>query len=151
RNGSHRVTDLAAGRLYLSCRPAALYLNDRNDRAAPFEAAAQGKTNRQDTPMTEIKTVKAPQDRRPKKADVDDSKRVVQVRDLELTIDLSAMDDFEVIEALQDNNFVPALRALLDAEQIAKVKDALREDGRVTLSAMAEFVGELFQEINPNS
>jgi len=101
--------------------------------------------------MTEIKTVKAPQDRRPKKADVDDSKRVVQVRDLELTIDLSAMDDFEVIEALQDNNFVPALRALLDAEQIAKVKDALREDGRVTLSAMAEFVGELFQEINPNS
>lgn len=101
--------------------------------------------------MTEVKTVKAPQDRRPKKADVDDSKRVVQVRDLELTIDLSAMDDFEVIEALQDNNFVPALRALLDAEQIAKVKDALREDGRVTLSAMAEFVGELFQEINPNS
>lgn len=99
----------------------------------------------------DVKQVKAPQDRKPKQTKQDDTKRAITVRDLELTVDLSALDDFEVIEALQDDNFIPALRALLDAEQISKVKEALRKDGRVSMTAMTEFVQELFEALNPNS
>lgn len=101
--------------------------------------------------------VKNPQDHKPtqpaKPVDNGDGTLTVTVRGAAYTVNRGNLDDYEVMEHLSDGNFIPALRAILDADQIAQVKESLRDPGtgRVKASAMGEFVSELIGALNPNS
>lgn len=106
--------------------------------------------------MPEVKNVKKPQDRLPKK----DAPREVVVQGVSLEIDPLVFDDFEVVDALdqlQDGNGLKVatlLRKILKTpEQFAKVMDALRdgEGGRVPVDKASDFVTELMDRAAPNS
>lgn len=101
--------------------------------------------------------VKKPQDRRAK---IDkDGSRTVTVRGLTVTVPLEVMDDFELLDDLNamDNDEPQALpsilRRVLGKEHFKEAMRILRDPatGRVSITDGAEFVGELFKALDPNS
>ena len=108
---------------------------------------------------------KKPADRKPPKPREVDGHMVVTVRGIEVRVPKDAMDDLEVVEAIEQNNWLPALRALLPpyevdgedgeavtVDQVAKVKESIRgENGRVRYSDTVEFLNELMGALAPNS
>lgn len=131
--------------------------------------------------MAETKTVKAPQDHKPKeeKPKVDtveidvetgetdaDGKpktrkakaRRVALRGVVVTVPDEALDDFEVLDdmrALQDDedaSRMPALLRRLIGDDYKRVLNALRgSNGRVSVEDGTTFVWELIKALNPNS
>lgn len=102
--------------------------------------------------------VKKPQDHLPKK-DADEA-RTVEVRGVTYTIDEDALDDWELLEAIalidsgSDAGALQAprvLKAFLGATQYATVLESLRVNGRVSIEAGAEFLGDLIEALDPNS
>lgn len=82
----------------------------------------------------------------------------VTVRGVPLTISADALDDFELLDDLneleQNNNpgRLPSLLRRLVGDQWKAVMEALRGDnGRVSVEDGAEFVGEVLEAISPNS
>ncbi len=96
---------------------------------------------------------KQPADRKPSKPRKgEDGRLLVTVRGTEYAVNAEALDDYDVLENLSDGDFIPALRALLDPEQIQAVKAELRdpETGRLPASTMAEFFSDLMGALNPS-
>lgn len=113
--------------------------------------------------MTDKKTTvpagaKKPTDRKPKAEDAP-SVLTVTLRDVDWTIEPEALDDFELLDDIRETEVGNATRLpsvlnrLLGAEQSRKAMDVLRDKttGRVSIEAGAEFVGEIFEELNPSS
>lgn len=96
---------------------------------------------------------KQPADRKPPAGLDDPNFRTATVDGHEYRANVDALDDFEVVEALQVGNYVPAIGMLLDEEQLAKVKDRLRdkESGRVRYSDVVVFTNKLLEALRPNS
>ena len=102
---------------------------------------------------------KQPEDHKPKAEDDTPQDVSVTVKGVDLTIPGDAMDDFELLDDLYelDQKKNPArlpslMKRLVGEEQWADIMEALRGDnGRVSVEAGAEFVGEVLEAINPNS
>lgn len=84
--------------------------------------------------------------------------RKVTVRDIDLTIDLDVLDDFELLDmlaSLEDGNALQAPRILrrVLGEEYADAKKALRdrETGRIKGDVAVEFIRDLFTALDPNS
>jgi len=112
-----------------------------------------------------------PQDRKPKTRKKPAEALTVKVRDIELSIPLDALDDFELLEDLSEAQSLAGssdpddvgratqlslmtLRRLLPPAELDKAKSALRDPatGRVKASEMLPLVGEIFEAAkNPNS
>lgn len=82
----------------------------------------------------------------------------VTVRDIDLTIDLDVLDDFELLDmmaSLEDGNALQAPRILrrIIGPEYQNVMRALRdpETGRIAGDVAVEFIRDLFAELNPNS
>lgn len=115
-----------------------------------------------DTAKTKASTAKpraakTPQDHKPPRGKV----RHVQVMGVDVDIDPSRLDDWELMETLYDLQadpegnalkVVPFIRTLLGETQYQTVKEQLRDsDGRITGSRMSEFMTGLFEHMDPNS
>lgn len=84
--------------------------------------------------------------------------RKLTVRDIDLTIDLDVLDDFELLDmmaSLEDGNTLEAPRILrrIIGPEYQNVKRALRdpETGRITGDVSVEFIRDLFAGLDPNS
>lgn len=104
--------------------------------------------------MAATATRKQPQDHKPKA----DAPRTVTVRGETFTIPADALDDFELLGDLgriQEGEaaLLPnVLRRLVGDDGYRRAMDALRgENGRVSVSDGAEFVGEILTALDPNS
>ena len=103
--------------------------------------------------------VKQPEDHKPKAEDDDTPKELhVTVRGIELTVMSDALDDFELLDDLneleQNENpgRLPSILRRLVGDQWKKVVDNLRgENGRVSVEEGAKFVGEVLEALNPSS
>lgn len=102
---------------------------------------------------------KQPQDHKPKASEDDTPKELhVTVRGLELTVMSDALDDFELLDDLneleQNENpgRLPSILRRLVGDQWKTVVNHLRGDnGRVSVEDGAEFVGEVLEALNPSS
>lgn len=123
--------------------------------------------------MVEIPAgAKVPQDRKPKKEDVEDligGDTIITVRGVDFTIPQEVRDDFELLDDLaqldarEDATRLPSLlrRLLPDIDQgedkparnqWKTAMDLLRgENGRVTIEDGANFVWDIMKELDPNS
>lgn len=101
---------------------------------------------------------KKPEDHKPKDDEAPQDVTVT-VKGVELTVPGDAMDDFELLDDLNelDQKKNPArlpsvLKRLVGEDHWGEVMEALRgENGRVSVETGAEFVGEVLEAINPNS
>ena len=83
----------------------------------------------------------------------------VSVQGVDVTVDATLLDDWELMEslyALQDGDalqIVPVMRRLLGDATYRQVKDRLRDpqSGRVNASRMSDWLTELFRQLSPNS
>ena len=88
----------------------------------------------------------------------------IEVRNISLVIDGSAMDDVELFDMIErfgaagteaeGLRLVPKLlRGLVGDEQFPQIMDLIRspETGRVTFDAANQLIVEIMQELNPNS
>ncbi len=97
--------------------------------------------------------VKKPQDRKPKAA----KDLSVSVDGVSVTVSPDALDDFELLDdlsGLQDGNAakLPSILRRLAGDDYKRILDELRGDaGRVSVKRATEFIGDLIQEISPNS
>lgn len=105
-----------------------------------------------------------PQDHKAAKPREVDGRMVVTVRGVECRVPTEALDDLEILEAIEAGNWLPAMKAMLPpydvesedgpvtVDQVAAVKGALRgADGRVRYSSTVDFLNELMGALNPNS
>lgn len=96
---------------------------------------------------------KKPQDhKKPAKSLAENPDIAVTVRDVEWTIEAEALNDWELLEDLNDpsgGSAPSAMRRFLGPEQYDKAKDLVRDphSGRVPADAMSEFIGELFEAV----
>ena len=103
------------------------------------------------------KNAKKPEDHKPKASDAPEVIEVT-VRGVDLKIDADALDDFELMDDLneleQNENpaRLPSILRRLVGDQYRSVMDAIRgENGRVSVEAGSEFLGEVMEAISPNS
>ena len=103
------------------------------------------------------KNAKKPEDHKPKASEKPEWIEVT-VRGVDLRIDPDALDDFELMDDLneleQNENptRLPSILRRLVGDQYREVMDALRgENGRVTVEAGSEFLGEVMEAVSPNS
>lgn len=103
------------------------------------------------------KNAKKPEDHKPKASEKPKWIEVT-VRGVDLKIDPDALDDFELMDDLneleQNENpaRLPSILRRLVGDQYREVMDSLRgENGRVTVEAGAQFVGEVMEAVSPNS
>lgn len=96
---------------------------------------------------------KKPQDRKPKK----DAVREVTLRGVTFEVDPEVLDDFDVLDALdqiQEGNGlrIAGLLRKLTGDKFNDMRAALRdpETGRIPVETAGEFMGELFEAIAPN-
>ena len=69
----------------------------------------------------------------------------VDFRGQSYTVAASALDNIEILEFIEDEQYFKAIRATIGAEQWTKFKDENRdEQGRVTADAFQEFVETVF-------
>lgn len=99
------------------------------------------------------------QDENPTPDESAEKPQVVNVRGVDYTLEPGALDDFELLDDLNEvevtNNAarMPSiLRRLLGRPQSQAALDTLRDPatGRITVDAGAAFVNELWDAINPN-
>lgn len=60
-------------------------------------------------------------------------------------VERSNIDNLELFEAIEDGNYITAVRGFLGGEQWAQFKDAHREDGRVPMSALSDLLDTLME------
>lgn len=101
--------------------------------------------------------VKKPQDHQPKATDQPEVINVT-VRGVDLQVDAAALDDFELLDDLneleqnQNPGRFPSILRRLVGDQWKTVIEALRgPNGRVSVEDGVEFVGELLEAVSPNS
>ena len=72
---------------------------------------------------------------------------------LTVTIEPDALDDWEFLELIEADQFASAIKHLLGAEQLAAVKEHVRdaETGRVRVTAMSDVLKEIMGKVSPNS
>ena len=72
---------------------------------------------------------------------------------LTVTIEPDALDDWEFLELIEADKFASAIKHLLGAEQLAAVKEHVRdaETGRVRVTAMSDVLKEIMGKVSPNS
>lgn len=106
---------------------------------------------------------KKPQDHQAKKVKpqvekVDEGWKVTH-KGATITLASEVFDDFELLDEIgaveegKGNRLPALLRRLVGPEQFRSVMEALRDKktGRVSVEAGAEFLGEIFEAVNPNS
>lgn len=92
-------------------------------------------------------TAKQPQDRQAK-AEAKREDIIVEHNGDEYTIDREAANNVEILELIEDEKYISALRAYLGSEQWGRWKDANRDDaGRVPQSAFEEFLNAAMSSI----
>lgn len=111
--------------------------------------------------MTESKipaNAKKPEDHKSKAEDAVPEELTVTVRGLELKVMSDALDDFELLDDLneleQNDNpgRLPSILRRLVGDQWKKVIEHLRgENGRVSVEDGSEFIGEVLEALNPSS
>ena len=106
---------------------------------------------------------KKPQDHQAKKdkpkVEKVDSGWNVTHRGVSIELASEVFDDFELLDEIasvedgKGNRLPTLLRRLVGNDQFRKVMDGLRDKktGRVSVEAGAEFLGEIFEAVNPNS
>ncbi len=111
-----------------------------------------------------------PQDHKKKKPKTDPGSVRITVRGVDLTIPVSALDDYELMEDLVSAQSLSGstdpqdmgraaqagfrvLGRMLGDRDMARIKDAVRnpDTGRVPMSEMMAVLGEIFEAANPNS
>ena len=67
-------------------------------------------------------------------------------------IDLDNADNLELLEFIEDEHYIKAIRGYLGADQWAKFKDAHRDDkGRVSAATFEDFINVVMGAIGGNS
>lgn len=90
----------------------------------------------------------APQDHLPKK----NALKTFEFRGTQYTVPGNALDDIEVMEALEDEKYITVIKKTIGADQWAKFKAASRtSDGRIPLtdSGFEEFIDTLMKAVDP--
>lgn len=94
-------------------------------------AAARAELAKQDQPTEEVNTV------------------VYTFEDVSYTLRKDAIEDLEVLELIEDEKHLSAVRKILGVEQWDRYKDAHRdESGRVRPDTFEGFLNGLFQRLN---
>lgn len=76
----------------------------------------------------------------------------IEFRGATFQIDADAMEDIEVLEAIEDRKFITSSRALLGAEQWEQVKNLVRTPaGRVPADALDEFIETVYEALDPTA
>lgn len=96
--------------------------------------------------------VKKPRDHKAKSAIPEPAQITVEVRGVGWMIDAAALDDWDLIEELNDAtgaSLPSAMRRLLGAEQNEKARELVRDPttGRVPATAMSTLLGEIFSAV----
>ena len=97
-----------------------------------------------------------PQDRKPKVETVD-GVSTVTIQGITVKVDKDALDDFELLDDLAqmqdgDGARIASIARRLFGDDFKAVMDGLRgENGRVSVEATSEFIGELLAALAPNS
>ncbi len=99
-----------------------------------------------------------PKTDKPKVETIDNGKRVT-LRGITVEVPDEALDDFELLDDLRaaqrDDNavrFPDLLRRLVGEQAYRGVLDKLRgPNGRVSITDGVQFVGDIFEALNPNS
>lgn len=87
---------------------------------------------------------KKPQDRTAK-ADVRKEDTVLEYGGETYTIPADTMDNIEIIEFIEDEEYIHAIRAIIGREQWSKFKDAHRDErGRVSTEDFQAFIEYVF-------
>lgn len=73
--------------------------------------------------------------------------------DFAVMVDPDALDDWELMEHLENDHFVAAMKILLGEKQLSLLKEHLRdpETGRVKATAMSEALKTIMEKVAPNS
>src|SRR5690606_21826337 len=101
---------------------------------------------------------KKPQDRKPKATEVD-GKDALQInfRDVDVTVPLTVLDDFELLDDLDaldqgDATRLPRLLRRVAGDKYRALLDTARDgDGHVSIEAGGNLVAELLAALDPNS
>ena len=105
--------------------------------------------------VIEMATTK-PADRKPKVETVDGVSKVT-IKDITVSVDKDALDDFELLDDLAkiqdgDGARIASVAHRLFGDEFKTVMDGLRgENGRVSVEAASEFISELLAAISPNA
>lgn len=101
---------------------------------------------------------KQPQDHKAKasedaaKAEAEDKVIEVDFHGEHYTIDREQADNLELMEFVEDEQYIKALRGYLGRDQWARWKDSQRtEDGRVPMAPFEDFLNAIMEAIGGNS
>lgn len=107
------------------------------------------------------RTRKQPQDHKPPENKKQEKPTIVTVNGVRIPVDGSQMDDLEFAEAVYDLSEDPERNSLeivqflrkLFGDQYKTFKDAIRdkETGAVPISSVADVLGDVLNQMNPNS
>lgn len=110
---------------------------------------------------TQQRTRKQPQDHKPPENKKQEKPTIVTVNGVRIPVDGSQMDDLEFVEAVYDLSEDPERNSLeivqflrkLFGDQYKTFKDAIRdkETGAVPISSVADVLGDVLNQMNPNS
>lgn len=106
-----------------------------------------------DTKKTTIPVgAKRPQDHLAAEAKGEVVETTFEFRGTEYTVRNDALDDLDVMEAIEDERYIRAARAILGAEQFGRLKAQMRaeaEDGRARMSTdFKDFLEALFESVD---
>lgn len=95
---------------------------------------------------------KQPQDHLPARKDAKREKLTFFFRDWEYTITREAAENVELMELVEDQLYIRAIRGFLGTDQWKQFKDSQRDtDGRVPLEVFQEFMEKIIEVIGGNS
>lgn len=110
---------------------------------------------------TQQRARKQPQDHKPPENKKQEKPTIVTVNGVNIPVDGSKMDDLEFAEAVYDLSEDPERNSLeivqflrkLFGDQYKTFKDAIRdkETGAVPISNVADVLGDVLNQMNPNS
>ena len=110
---------------------------------------------------TQQRARKQPQDHKPPEEKKQEKPTIVIVNGVRIPVDGSKMDDLEFAEAVYDLSEDPERNSLeivqflrkLFGDQYKTFKDAIRdkETGAVPISSVADVLGDVLNQMNPNS
>lgn len=99
--------------------------------------------------MTVPKNAKKPQDRQTAKSEVKNEATEIVFKDETYVVAPDALDNIELIEAIEDEKFIKAIRMVIGDAQWAKYKESNRdENGRVLSDGFQEFVEAIFRDLD---
>ena len=123
----------------------------RTARKAPARKTAAKRATARKATSPVPDGVKQPADRQPPATAA--GVRTIEVDGIVCVVNPEVLDDFEIVEALQTGNFLPAIGMLFDAATLAQIKAQLRDpdSGRIKYSAVVEFTTKVLGQLRPNS